>query len=65
MTVKELIEKLEKVQNKEIEVVLRVVEEEVEHHIDVDEALIDEVELNDKPVELNFSIVGSLYFKVA
>jgi hypothetical protein len=60
MTVKELIEKLEKVQNKEIEVVLRVLEEEVEYHIDVDEALIDEVELNDKPVELNFSIVGSL-----
>jgi hemerythrin len=60
MTVKELIEKLEKVQNKEIEVVLRVLEEEVEHHIDVEEALIDEVELNDKPVELNFSIVGSL-----
>jgi hypothetical protein len=60
MTVKELIEKLEKVQNKEIEVVLRVVEEEVEHHMYVDEALIDEVELNDKPVELNFSIVGSL-----
>jgi uncharacterized protein (DUF2141 family) len=60
MTVKELIEKLEKVQNKEIEVVLRVFEEEVEYHIDVDEALIDEVELNDKPVELNFSIVGSL-----
>jgi hemerythrin len=60
MTVKELIEKLEKVQNKEIEVVLRVFEEEVEYHIDVEEALIDEVELNDKPVELNFSIVGSL-----
>jgi hypothetical protein len=60
MTVKELIEKLEKVQNKEIEVVLRVLEEEVEHHMYVDEALIDEVELNDKPVELNFSIVGSL-----
>ena len=60
MTVKELIEKLEKVQNKEIEVVLRVLEEEVEYHIDVEEALIDEVELNDKPVELNFSIVGSL-----
>jgi hypothetical protein len=60
MTVKELIEKLEKVQNKEIEVVLRVFEEEVEHHMYVDEALIDEVELNDKPVELNFSIVGSL-----
>jgi hypothetical protein len=59
MTVKELIEKLEKVQNKEIEVVLRVLEEEVEHHMYVDEALIDEVELNDKPVELNFSIVGS------
>jgi hypothetical protein len=35
-------------------------EEEVEHHMYVDEALIDEVELNDKPVELNFSIVGSL-----
>ncbi len=60
MTVKELIEKLEKVQNKEIEVVLRVLEEEVEHHMYVDEALIDEVELNDKPVELNFSIMGSL-----
>ena len=60
MTVKELIEKLEKVQNKEIEVVLRVLEEEVEYHIDVEEALIDEVELNDKPVELNFSIMGSL-----
>ena len=60
MTVKELIEKLEKVQNKEIEIVLRVLEEEVEHHMYVDEALIDEVELNDKPVELNFSIVGSL-----
>jgi hypothetical protein len=60
MTVKELIEKLEKVQNKEIEVILRVLEEEVEHHMYVDEALIDEVELNDKPVELNFSIVGSL-----
>jgi hypothetical protein len=60
MTVKELIEKLEKVQNKEIEIVLRVLEEEVEHHMYVDEALIDEVELNDKPVELNFSIIGSL-----
>jgi bisphosphoglycerate-independent phosphoglycerate mutase (AlkP superfamily) len=59
MKVRELIEKLEKVQNKEIKVVLRIFEEDVEYHIGVAEALIDKVELNDKPVELNFSIVGS------
>ena len=59
MTVKELIEKLEKVQNQEIEVILRIREEYeggiVENHID-----IDEVEENDKPIELNFSIEGIL-----
>jgi hypothetical protein len=64
MTVKELIEKLEKVQNQEIEIILRIREEYeggiVENHIDIERTFIDEVKENDKPIELNFSIEGSL-----
>jgi hypothetical protein len=64
MTVKELIEKLEKVQNQEIEIILRIREEYeggiVENHIDIERTFVDEVKENDKPIELNFSIEGSL-----
>jgi riboflavin synthase alpha subunit len=63
MTVKELIEKLEKVQNQEIEVILRIREEYeggiVENHIDIERTFVDEVKENDKSIELNFSIEGS------
>ena len=63
MTVKELIEKLEKVQNQEIEIILRIREEYeggiVENHIDIERTFVDEVKENDKPIELNFSIEGS------
>jgi riboflavin synthase alpha subunit len=64
MTVKELIEKLEKVQNQEIEIILRIREEYeggiVENHIDIERTFVDEVKENDKSIELNFSIEGSL-----
>jgi hypothetical protein len=63
MKVKELINALEKVRNKEIEVIIRVWEEfdggAVENCIDVEKIFVDEVLENDESFELNFSIVGN------
>jgi hypothetical protein len=64
MKVKELIMVLEKVRNKEIEVIIRVLEEfdfgVVENCIDVEKVFVDEVLENDESFELNFSIVGNM-----
>jgi hypothetical protein len=72
MTVQQLIQQLEKVQNKETQILIRVCEEDkdkgtmFEHHLSVQETFIDQVLLVDEGTigELNFSIITNteLYF---